>query len=288
MREGWFGQAKAGSTRESPALLTPARRAVNNSEMSVGRCAESRMEVTRPRLFFTHVLLAICLGAIALPSGVARGQSILDAVKYEELVVCLNNDGRFLAWDIKNGEFKPDLAAGLSKVKLARMGSNGKRIWGVQEKKLLEWSPGTKAWGEVAKFDAGGEELAGIAVVGEMSFLIFPRKVLSPIDRHTFEVPPTPGTIQRSQETPRPAVQPMDHVLSVVGFRRCRGVVVEWKLGLEDSPQGGESRDDRASLRSHSSVEEQCRRRVGSNPTRPCCVSLRFTCHDGSANGALD
>ena len=44
MCEGWFGQAKAASTRESPAPLTAARRAMDNSEISVGRCAESRFK----------------------------------------------------------------------------------------------------------------------------------------------------------------------------------------------------------------------------------------------------
>ncbi len=46
--EGWFGQAKAASTQGSPAPLTPARRAVDNSEISVGRCAESRFEEWSP------------------------------------------------------------------------------------------------------------------------------------------------------------------------------------------------------------------------------------------------
>jgi hypothetical protein len=90
-----------------------------------------------------------------------------------------------------------------------------------------KWSPETKTWGEVAKFDAGGEELAGIAVVGEMPFLIFPRKVLSPIYRHTFEVPQLQGQFNDLRKLRVLAVQPMDHVVWIgTGYGEWGGHLV--------------------------------------------------------------
>ena len=160
------------------------------------------MGTIRFRAFPTHTCLALCLCTVLQPAGVATGQSVRDAVKYEGTVLCLDRDGKVLAWDVGSGEPKPELSAGLSKAKLARIGSNGRRIWGVREKKLLEWSPGTKTWEEVAKFEPGGEELASIAVVGETPLLIFPTKVLSPIERRVFGVPQLQGQFHNLRGNP--------------------------------------------------------------------------------------
>ena len=151
------------------------------------------MKITRLRMSSRSAVVALCLGAMPLPSGIARGQSVRDAIKYGESVVCLNGEGRFLAWDNRSFEFKQEFSAELSKATFTRIASNGNRIWGVREQKLLEWLPGTKTWEAVARFDAGGEKLAGIAVVGETPVLIFPTKVMSPVEDRVFEVPRLQG-----------------------------------------------------------------------------------------------
>jgi hypothetical protein len=175
----------------------------------------------------TPAFLAICLVAIPSASDIADGQSVRDAVKYGESVVCLNSEGRFLVWDAAGGAFKPELSAELSKSKLDRIASNGKRIWGVREKNLLEWSPGTKTWGEVARFDPGGEQLAMFAVVGEMPLLIFPSKVLSPIEGRRFEVPQLQGQFKNLRKLRVLAVQPMDGVLWIgTGYGEWGGHLV--------------------------------------------------------------
>ncbi len=170
------------------------------------------MRTTRLRRFGTHILLSLCLGTIPL-QGVAGGQAVRDAVKYGEAVVCLGGDGRFLAWDAGSGDFKPELSADLSGAKLARIGSNGRRIWGVREKTLLEWSPGTKTWQDIAKFEAGGEELASLAVVGETPLLIYPTRVLNPIEDRVFGVPQLRGQFDNLRELRVLAVQPTDRIL---------------------------------------------------------------------------
>jgi hypothetical protein len=171
-------------------------------------------------------LLALCLGAIPL-QGIASGQSVRDAVIYEESVVCLNGEGRFLAWDTASGDFKPELSAELSKARLDRIASNGKRIWGVREKNLLEWSPGTKSWKAVTGFEAGGEKLASIAVVGDTPLLIYPTKVLSPISDRVFGVPQLQGQFNNLKELRVLAVQPMDRVLWIgTGYGEWGGHLV--------------------------------------------------------------
>ena len=185
------------------------------------------MGATRPRESSTYALVALCLGASLLPSGIARGQSVRDAARYGESVVCLSGDGRFSAWNAVSGDFQPGLSAELSKSKVARVGSNGRRIWGVREGRLLEWSSGTRTWQDLARFDGGGEELVAIAVIGETPLLIFPTRVVSPTEGRVFEVPRLQGQFTDLRELRVLAVQPTDRFLWVgTGYGEWGGHLV--------------------------------------------------------------
>ena len=142
------------------------------------------------------ISLVACLWSMTRPASGLEEPSIREAVKVGDSVVCLYVGGSFGVWETKGGRFDPDLSAALSKQKVSHLASDGRRMWAVEGARLLAWSPQPKAWEQVAEFDAGGEELAGVAVSGGTPLLVFPTRVVSPTDRRTFEVPLLKGQLE--------------------------------------------------------------------------------------------
>lgn len=156
--------------------------------------------------------LVACLWSMTQSASGLEEQPVRQAVKLGDSVVCLYEGGKFGVWETKGGRFDPDLSDALSKRKVSHLASDGKRMWAVEGSRLFAWSLRPKAWEQVAEFDAGGEEIAGVAIVGGTPLLVPPTRVLSPTDRRTFGVPPLKGQLDLKRLHVL-ALQPTDRVL---------------------------------------------------------------------------
>jgi len=173
------------------------------------------MAATRLYTWSTYAYLSLCFWSHCDPGAEARGQSVQDALSYEDSVVCLNRGGGFLVWDARSGEYDPKLSEAFSKGSVIRVASDGRRTWGVGGKSLFEWSKVTNTWEPAARVEAGVGELAGIAVVGGTPLLLFPTRVLSPTEGRVFEVPQLQGQFDNLKKLRVTALQTTDRVLWV-------------------------------------------------------------------------
>ena len=120
------------------------------------------MATMKPRasLIFPQLIFSLCL--IVHTAERACGQGVRDAIRFGGSLVCLDQNGKLLAWRVATGEPEPILSAALSKESFTRIASNGNQIWGV---------------------------------IGDLPLLIFRSQVLSPTLRRSFVVPQLEGRL---------------------------------------------------------------------------------------------
>jgi hypothetical protein len=146
------------------------------------------------------LVLAFGVASVLLPPAGAQDAvrtadpiAIRDAVLADGKVVVLRDDGRFGAWSTATGEIQPGPpSAPEAPHSLAR---DGTRLWCASRTALWQLSENGQAWTKVAEVDASVEEPAGMAVVTGQPLIVLPHRVLAPMKKREYAVPPGKGQL---------------------------------------------------------------------------------------------
>jgi hypothetical protein len=168
-------------------------RTTTPSNCGSNRAVAELVAIMTPRLAFVYVLLATrCVPADD------RGRSVESdrasaAVVHKAKLVCLDEKGRFFAWNLEDVSFDAVTSSKLTLESVTHIAASGDELWATDKSTLYSWSDEEKSWKQVCDFDRGGERLETLIGVAGSPLLVFRSRVEDVRARRTFKVPNVEG-----------------------------------------------------------------------------------------------
>jgi hypothetical protein len=149
-----------------------------------------------PQLAYLCVLIATgCLAADDQELRF-RGERANVAVVHKGKLICLDEKGRFLAWDLQDQKFDAVISSKLAGSSITHLAATGDRLWGAGKSTVYLWSQEEQIWKKFRDFDGSDEQLQAIVTCAGSPFLVFRSKVEDVGARRTFKVPMLKGQLK--------------------------------------------------------------------------------------------